>query len=213
MKSNRIKAALAVAVIAISTVVLWRQLSKPAVNFGPSHALGEVVAGEIARLSVRPGKVILIGRSAARDGKDARAEQLASLEAALRHRSPAQAPATEWLPRLPAGVMDLGAIAPEQLSGLIDKHKDVNSFVVFAGLPPLTDDLAAKVVARSLKLLAVCGYGPNVRRWLEARALSLAVVPRSDDLPTGTPAPRSAIDLFQREFQILTPENVGRLTY
>ena len=68
--------------------------------------------------------------------------------------------------------MDLGGIAPGQLMELIDKNKDASAFVVFAGLPPFSQELAAKLAARSLKLLAVCGYNANVRHWLEARAVS-----------------------------------------
>ncbi len=94
---------------------------------------------------------------------------------------------------------------------LLDKNKDAGAFVVFAGLPPFSQELAAKLTARSLKLLAVCGYNANVRHWLEARALSVAVVPRSEELSAGASAPKTTADWFEREFQMVTPENVGRL--
>jgi len=213
MKTSQIKLTLALAAIALAVLLLWRQSSRPSMNLRPSNAVGEVLAEEVGRLLGGKGQVVLIGRSASRDGVDARGAQIDSLQAALKRRGSAQLAATEWLPRPPIGTMDLGGVAPEQLLELIDKNKDANAFVVFAGLPPLSHDLAAKLTARSLKLLAVCGYNSAVRNWLEARALSVAVVPRSDDLPPGTPAPKTAMDWFQREFQLVTPENVGKLGY
>ena len=85
--------------------------------------------------------------------------------------------------------------------------------MVFAGLPPCSQTLVDKLTARSLKLVAVCGYGPTVRRWLESKALAIAVVPRMEELPAGTPAPKTTREWFQREFEIVTPETVGRLPY
>ncbi len=181
-------------------------------NLRPSNAVGEVLAAEVVRMVGDTGKVVLIGRSASRDGSDATGGQIASLQASLKTHASASIAATEWLPRAPVGTMDLGGITPGQFLELIDKNKDASAFVVFAGLPPLSQELAVKLAARSLKLLAVCGYNANVRRWLEARALSVAVVPRSDDLPAGAAPPKTAADWFEREFQIVTPENLRRLT-
>src|SRR6267378_2355676 len=211
MKTNKIVAGLAALVIGFAGFLLWRQFSKPAINLRPSNAVGEVLAGEVLRMLGPTGKVVLIGRSASRGSGDASGEQITSLQAALKSRAAASIIATEWLPRAPVGTMDLGGIAPGQFMELLDKNKDAGAFVVFAGLPPFSQELAAKLAARSLKLLAVCGYNANVRHWLEARALSVAVVPRSDDLPAGAAPPKTASDWFEREFQMVTPENVGRL--
>ena len=212
MRTSKIIAVLAAAVIALAVFLMWRQFSKPPINLRPSHSVGEVLAGELVRMLGGTGKVVLIGRSTSRDGGDASSEQIASLLASLKSRASGSLAATEWLPRAPIGTMDLGGIAPEQFVDLIDKNKDANAFVVFAGLPPFSQELAAKLAARSIKLLAVCGYNANVRHWLEARALSVAVVPRTDDALSGASPPKTAADWFDREFQMLTPENVGRST-
>ena len=211
MKTNKVMLALAAMLIALAIWLAYACFSKPGVNLRPSSAAGEVLAEEVRRLLGGAGEVVLIGRSASRDGVDARGQQIASLQAALKRGASASLIATEWLPRVPVGMMDFGGIAAEQLTELIDKHKDAKVFVVFAGLPPLSPELAAKLGARKLKLLAVCGYSANVRNWLETHALSVAVVPRSDDLPAGTPAPKTAPDWFQREFQLITAENVDRV--
>src|SRR5205814_2903596 len=138
--------------------LLWRQFSRPTINLRPSNAVGEVLAGEVVRLLGATGKVVLIGRSASRDSGDASNEQITSLQAALKSRVAASIIATEWLPRAPIGTMDLGGIAPGQFMELMDKNKDASAFVVFAGLPPFSQELAAKLAARSLNVLALCGY-------------------------------------------------------
>src|SRR6266853_858061 len=200
MKTNKIIAGLAVVVIGFAASLLWRRFSRPTINLRPSNAVGEVLAEQVVRMLGPTGKVVLIGRSASRDGGDAGSEQITSLQAALKSRAAASIVATEWLARVPIGTMDLGGIAPGQLMELIDKNKDARGFVVFAGLPPFSRELATKLADRSVKLLAVCGYNANVRHWLEARALSVAVVPRSEDLPAAASAPKTAADWFEREF-------------
>lgn len=177
-------------------------------NLQPSHAVGEVLADELARVLGGDGKVVLIGRAGSRQQPEAKGAQLASLEAVLRRRGSPQLAATEWLPKPPPASMDSGGISAEQLLGFFIRNKDANAFVIFAGLPGLSPDLAADISARSIKLLAVCGYSPNVRNWLTSRALVAAVVPRWDDLSVGAAAPQKPADWFQREFQLLTPENV-----
>ncbi len=211
MKSSHTKLVLALVALAFAALLFWRQSSRPAVNLRPSNAVGEVLADEVSRLLDGKGRIVLVGRSASRDAVDARSAQITSLQAALKRRGSPQVAATEWLPRPPVGTMDLGGVNPEQLLELIDKNKDASAFVIFAGLPPLSQDLASRLTARSLKLLAVCGYSPTVRRWLEARALSVAVIPRSEDLPPGTPTPKTPRDWFQREFEMITPDNLAQL--
>lgn len=63
---------------------------------------------------------------------------------------------------------------------------------------------------RDTALVVVSGYSPTLRQLLQARGVALAVVPRFADLPPGTPAPQTTKDWFQREYEILTPETVGR---
>jgi hypothetical protein len=110
-------------------------------------------------------------------------------------------------------MMDLGAVTPEQLLSAAEKHAGTKAIVVFAGLPPCLQELADKLRARAQRLVAVCGYGPNVRRWLESKALAFAIVPRMSELPAGTPEPKTTREWFEREFELITPETVGRLPY
>jgi hypothetical protein len=109
--------------------------------------------------------------------------------------------------------MDLGGVAEDQLVAFADKHPGANAFVIFAGMPPLSARGIEKFAGRSLKLMAVCGYGSTLKQLLQARVVSLAVVPRFADLPPGTPEPKTAQDWFQREFELLTPETVGAAPY
>ena len=212
MKSSKSLLPLAVLLCLGGVFVFWRQFSSRQVNLRPSAAAGEVIASEVARLAGGSGQVILISRPLTKGEPDATGERVTSFTASLIHQPTLQL-ATEWAPRPPGLVMDLGAISPEQFLAAVDKNLGAKVVVVFAGLPPWSQTLAGKVSSRSLKVVAVCGYGPNVRRWLESKALTLAVVPRFDDPPAGNSPPKTAQEWFEREFQIITPESLAQLPY
>ena len=212
MKSRKVLISLVVVAVLGSAVILWRHFSGPQLNLKPSAAAGEVLAEEIGRLQGGPGKVVIIGREVSKDGTDAAGQRVVSLTQALQAHKALKLAATEWIPR-PAGMMDLGGVSLDQLLGVIDRNADATVFVIFAGLPPYSQPLLDKLAARSLKMVAVCGYGPEVRRWLDAKALAMAIVPRFEDVPANTPPPKTTREWFQREFEIVTPETVGRLPY
>jgi hypothetical protein len=213
MKSKSLIVTLAVVAILGAAVLFWRQTAGPRVNLKPSAAAGEVLAEEVGRLLGGAGEVIILSRQVRHEGPDATRERIVSLTAALQHHATLKLAATEWVPRPPPGTMDMGAVTPEQLLTAVEKHPGAKALVVFAGLPPCSQPLVDKLTASSMKLVAVCGYGPTVRRWLESKALAIAVVPRIGDLPAGTPAPRTTREWFEREFEIITPETVGQLPY
>ena len=213
MKSSKLPVTLAVLACLGALFLLWRQFANPGANFKSSDAAGEVIADEIGRLLGDKATIILLSREASKTEPDATTQRVAAFMAAVQRRASLKLAATEWTPRPAAGVMDFGAVSPEQFLAALEKNTGANGLVVFAGLPPWSPALAEKLSARSLKLVAVCGYGPNVRRWLESKALTLAVVPRFDDPPAGTAAPKTAKDWFEREYQLVTPESVGLLPY
>jgi len=199
--------------IAIAIFFIWRQLSGTPVNFRPSAAVGEVLAAETARLLPGVGKVVVVGRSAAKEGQTAASEQIASFSKAIGRLANPKISASEWLPPVPPGAMDSGGISAPQLAQVADAHPEANALVVFAGLPPFAPALAEKFSGRPIKLIVVCGYSPNMRRWLESRALALAVIPRLSDAPPETAAPKTPQAWFDREFELLRPESVPGLPY
>lgn len=213
MQTNKFKVALTLALVVLAAFLVWRQNARPQINLKPSAAVGEVIADEAARLLEGNGQVILIARAPDPKDPDANSERIASFQAAMKLRKSPQLAAVEWLPRPPRGAMDLGGVDEEQLVAFADKHPGANAFVIFAGLPPLAPRVVEKFAGRSLKLMAVCGYGATLKQLLQARVVSLAVVPRFADLPPGTPEPKTAQDWFQREFELLTPETIGAAPY
>lgn len=213
MQTNKFTLAAVLALLVLAGFLVWRQTAKPKINLKPSAAVGEVIADEATRLLGGASEIVLIARAPDPNEPDANGERIASFQAAMKLRKSPQLEAVEWLPRPPRGTMDLGDVAEEVLVAFADKHPKANAFVIFAGMPPLSARGIEKFTGRSLKLMAVCGYNANLKRLLQARAVSLAVVPRFADLPPGTPAPRTATDWFQREFELLTPETLDRAPY
>ena len=213
MKSQQVKVATAVATGLVAVFLIWRQFSNPAANMRPSSAVGEVLAEEVARVLGAGGKVALISRQPLKDGIDASRDKLAAFEAALKRQTKVKLAPPDWLPRPPAGTMDLGVVTPEQFVAALEKTPDANAFVILAGMPPYSKAMVDQLTARSAKLIAVCGYTADVKRWLESKVLAVAIVPRAGDLPPGTPKPKTARDWLQQEFQVLTPETLADAPY
>ena len=213
MKKNKPTAVLALVLFAVAGFLVWRQMAGPRVNLKPSAAVGEVLAEECARLLGGNGTLVLIARAPDRNASDANSERIAAFQAAMNLRKSPQLAAVEWLPRPPRGQMDTGGVNEEQLVALVDQHPKATAFLIFAGLPPFSPETMQKFAGRSLKLVVVCGYSANLKRLLESKTVALAVVPRFSDLPAGTPAAKTSKDWFDQEFEILTPETVGRAPY
>ena len=211
-KPNRV-ALIAAPVALLLAFVLWRHLSNPADKLHPSAAAGEVLAEEVARAIGGSGKVAVISRQPLERGVEASREILAAFEAGLKRHSKVTLAAADWLPRPRTGTMDLGIVTPEQFLAALQKHPEANALVILAGMTPYSAELADQLKTRSLKVLAVCGYTADVKRWLESKAMAGAIVPRPGELPPGSPVPKTRQEWFQREFLLLTPETLQNAPY
>lgn len=212
MKSKGFLLPLAACLCAVAVFLGWRQFSSRHVSFRPSAGAGQVIFGETARLVGGGGKILLISRPLAQGEGDATAAKVTAFKETLA-RQPAFHLAVEWAPPPPRTVIDLGAISTEDFLGALDKHADAKALVIFAGLPGWSQELADKVSSRSLPVVAVCGYGPNTRRWLETKSLALAVIPRLDDPPASSASPKTPKDWFDREYQMVTPATLAQMPY
>ena len=213
MKSRNVVGLLAVLLLAGAAWLIWRNTDGPKVNLRPSAAVGEVLAEEVNRLLGGKGTIVILSRQPFADVPDANGQRIEAFTAAVRKAHGLKVAPLDWLPRPPMGTMDLGTVSAEQLLAAFDKNSEAGAFLILAGMPPFSEAIAAKVKARSLKLIAVCGYSAHVKRWLQSEALAAAVVPRFGELPPGTPEPKSARDWFDREYQLFTPATLSQLPY
>jgi len=74
----------------------------------------------------------------------------------------------------------------------------------------LTDAELAGLKASGVKVVVACAPRPGDQQLLEQQVIQLAIVPRSDAPPPGTPAPRTLRERFDQQFLILTPAAAGR---
>lgn len=211
MKSPKFLAVIAVAGVAIAGFLVWKQFSAPRVNLRPSAAVGEVVADEATKLLGGKGTVVLVSREPPKDGPDANGEKIDSFKTAIRQRNGIKLHTSEWLTRPPVGTMDTGVASQEELLAALEKNGEANALILLAGLPPLSPALQEKF--KAVKLLAVCGYSVNVKRWLESKSLAVVVVPRFSDPPADAPPPKTPREWFDREYQLFTPETISLLPY
>ncbi len=213
MKKSTLLSGLALGLLVLAVLILQRHFSAPAMNLRPSGAVGEVLAAQANRLLAGDKGLVMIGRSSAKDSHNSTGEQMAAFAEAMKRLKTPGITATEWLPSPPPRAMDRGTITDEQLLQVLAKYPQAKMLVLFAGLPPLSPAVAEAMSARSIKLLAVCGYGMHVRRWLETQTLNAAIIPRFGEVPPATPAAKTPMDWLQQEFELITPEGVGRLPY
>ena len=213
MKSNKLLILLMVLTVAVALGVLWRNFATPKVSLRPSAAVGEILAAEVGRVLGGTGKVAVISRPPLPGAADANRQRIESFESAIKQHASLQLAAPVWLPRPPVGTMDLGEASAEQLLAAFDKTPDARAFLILTGMPPFSPAVVEKVNARSLRLIAVCGYSANLKRWLESKAVAVAVIPRFGELPAGTQPPTTPKDWFDQEYQMITPETLSQLPY
>jgi hypothetical protein len=215
MKSKKLLAAAFASVACLFALgALWRQFSGPAVSFGPSKAAGEVLAEEVGRLLGGQGAVVVVGEKAPTAQPNAATESMASFAAALRRGGPLKLTAILAIPR---SMLNHGVLTPEQMLEAMDKDPGAHALALFTGLPPYSPELQKKLKARSLTLVAVGSYDPNVRHWLESKTLALALVPRlynpDSHTPSGSGASKTTRESFESEYQIVTPENIDQMPF
>ena len=193
--------------------------SKPVIPATPvNHALAEVVGEEAARLG-GPGAKVMVLAPAATDGAGMWLEPvLRALTAQLAVRGNLTVVATQ---RVKARIDDPSPTREEmtaaQFQGLLGDLQGATVLVSFVGFPVLDDAQIAALKNRAVKFLAVYTAGPqggpHYQKLLTARVLDVAILPRMEPPASAVPNATAARDIFNRQYQLVTPETVGQATF
>ena len=79
-------------------------------------------------------------------------------------------------------------VPPEQFFKALETHPNLGAVVLFLGFPQLTDSELEVLKQTGVKIVVACALRPGDRGLIERQAIHLAIVPRSDSPPPGTPA-------------------------
>lgn len=212
MKTKPIIIGIMVAVGAAALLLACRKSSPTVASSGLDGTVGQKLAEQARDALGGDGSVVIIGNFLAKIPRSTMGQQLASFQTAMKAPGMPRVAAVEWLSDPDRGsMMESGMATADQLSEIINKYPDANGLIIFAGLPPLTPQLAGELSERKLKVLAVCGYSTVVRAWLKAKALDAVVIPRM-----GSPSqadPNTLMGRFDQQFQLVTPKTLEQLPY
>lgn len=209
-KKNLIVAG-AMGAIVIAVALSLSALSPPRTDLATYQARGWGAALETARLVGNQGEVALImpdfGEFRILNSRyDALVK---SYRNSLAKSTKLRITALERAPVNPPMVAKVGVyLSAEQYELFSKKHARAAVIVVFAGLPPLSDESIHEAQRAGANWLVVSDYGAGYKRLLARHAMERAIVPRLEDVPE-FPKPRSLKERFEREYEVLTPSRAA----
>lgn len=103
------------------------------------------------------------------------------------------------------------AISAESFLKVFDGHSGVSAIVSLSGVPTLADADMARLSANRPKIIVYSPRSPNLKKYLQAQIIDVAIVPRKGPggKADGTTAP--AQNEFDRAYQVYTLENASEL--
>jgi len=182
----------------------------PKVDLSPYSVLGAVTAEETAKLLGNKGQVLVIARDTGADKNPSVESELAAFQRTLKkHAGLSQI--TERFVATPMLMMATGGgVPPDHLAKALEAHAKVSALVLFCGLPPLDDSESEALKKRGVKTVVVSSFRPDYVRLLKQEVIHLAIVPRQEGPPPGTPAPRTLRERFDQDYVIITAAEAAR---
>ncbi|MSU34912.1 MAG: hypothetical protein EXS36_07325 [Pedosphaera sp.] len=213
MNSKALKAIALVALIGAAWILIYRTVTSVGIDLDPFQALGRGAALETAKLLHNSGRVVLVDAAfgdyqALAPTTEAQIKAFKKAIGGTGLKIAAVAKATIAAPSLSrTGIF----MEPGQLSKLISQHSDVDALVLFVGLASREEIAAARPKTDKPHLVLVANYEPYYRPLVQSRVIQLAIVPRMDGDEPGKAA-GSSQSYFERNYRVITPENVTQLS-
>lgn len=195
----------AVVVIVLSGISIWRHYVKPPVQDRLGLGMvGQVAAEETVRLVSSKGQIVVIFFDPPTRGLGGMETVLRTFQTRLRQEKAVAVVATESVP--------YGTVAPSQrVVELIKRHAAVDAVVLLGGDSALQMDEFTKLVPPFPKLVAVLTFGAGRTKFLlEQGILSLAVETR-DQREVGGAQPKTQQESFATRYVVVTPETANVL--
>jgi hypothetical protein len=201
------KLLLAGSLMAIVASAMWiyrYEFGTPKFNVRLQQGVGQVMAGETARLVGHSGQVILITLDAHTSPE--LGVQVDEFEKDLKTLSGVKIKDKVVLdpgenPKYRPG----SGLSAKRFLKIVRKHPGADAIVSFVGAPELSDQELAEV--RSMpKFLAETHSPERLINLLQKKILLSAVVPRFEFPAPGPRKPKTGRQWFDRYFQVLTPE-------
>jgi len=180
----------------------------------PLAALGQVTAEETAKLLENKGRIAVV----AHGPKDcivnpSLAEELKSFQKTIKQQPGIAVVATETIEQNPDSSSALG-LGGDVFVDLLKKNPDVDAIVSFVGPPVFSDNAQIQELPPKLpKFIAVSLTGVELKPLFQADMVQLAIIRRLGAAPASSPEPKTSRELFDRHYQIITPDDVKLLPH
>lgn len=175
----------------------------------PYTALGEIMAVKLNDLAGGKGSVVLVVAQSDNGQPTAIGQAITTFRNTL--SKSIRISATETVTAravLPPGYEPL---SPSKFSELLQKYPDTDYLVSFVGVPVLTPSQISQLPARRPQAVEVITFRAPARAMFANKVVCLAAISRQ--VPDQSAAGRPAQELFDAQYQIITPENTGALPY
>ena len=180
------------------------------INLDPYDVLGAITAEETAKLLGTKGQVLVMARGTGANKNPSVEAELKAFQQTLKKQKGIDV-ITEKIQLSPMQMIATGGVSPEHFLQTLETHPNLGAVVLFLGFPKLTDSELEVLKKSGVKIVVACALRPGDQRLLERQVIHLAIVPRSDSPPPGTPAPRTLRERFDQEFTIITPATAAGL--
>jgi hypothetical protein len=202
-----------VAILAVSAAVVALYFAfaerSPKINLDTYEVLGTVTAEETAKLLGDKGVVLVMVRDTGADKNPSVEAQLKAFQQELKKHSGLRV-ITERVPVTPMTMMATGGGVPrEQLFKALQTHAPVGAVVLFFGFPQLSESDLATLKKTGAQVVVVSSLRPAYERLLAQQVIHRAIVRRPDAEPATDRKARTARELFDQDYLILSADGAA----
>ncbi|MSU20768.1 MAG: hypothetical protein EXS30_05175 [Pedosphaera sp.] len=211
--NRKIISAVAIVVILVSVAALHSSLNGPTADLEPYAAWGWGTAEATAKLLNNQGEIAVIyPRFTHYKIMNPRIKaQLDSFKKALGKESRIAIAIIEPATVDPPSMTKVGlCFSADQFEAISKKHSKASAIVSFVGIPPLTEGNIRAVKEHGAKWVVASDYGPDYKKFLERRVMTLAVVPRTTET-LELPKARTLQERFDQEYEVMTADKTPEL--
>lgn len=195
------------------SIYLNRAGRSPRIVLNSYQALGEVAAEETSKLLDQKAKVVIIAYDTKVNSNPVEEAKLKAFGDRLKTGG-ITISSTEKFKLTPMERMATGGAVPrERFLQILESHPNVDAIVLFVAFPPLTETDLDRLERNGPKLVLISGYMPGYKNLLSARVVQLAIVPRFDSAAERIKQPQTLRQWFDRDYVIITPDNLATLPY
>ena len=212
MTSNAKRAVTAVASVAVILAsgawIYFKQFKAPAHNVALHQTVGEVMAGETARVIGNKGKIVLVAIPA--DGEPELKTQLDAFKQTLKKSGAIEIKEyeldTKDQPKYGVGT----GLSGRRFVRIVNKNQNADAIVSFVGAPKLAaEDLAQ--LGKVPKFIAEARSPSHLSKLFEKKLIESAVVYRFRFPAPVQGNPRTPREWFDKRFQVVTAQNADSL--